>query len=32
MFGEQESGFHVDPVVTGLVNMARREIDRRASA
>lgn len=28
----QESGFHVDPVVPGLGNIARREIDRRAAA
>lgn len=29
---EQESGFHADPVVPGLPKIARREIDRRASA
>jgi hypothetical protein len=29
---EQESGFHADPVVPGLAKIARREIDRRASA
>jgi hypothetical protein len=27
---EQESGFHVDPVIPGLGAIARREIDRRA--
>jgi hypothetical protein len=29
---EQESGFQVDPVVPGLAEIARREIDRRAAA
>ncbi|MEP7184414.1 MAG: DUF1615 domain-containing protein [Rhodanobacter sp.] len=29
---EQESGLHADPVVPGLAKIARREIDRRASA
>nr|WP_211200142.1 DUF1615 domain-containing protein [Rhodanobacter sp. B2A1Ga4] len=29
---QQESGFQVDPVVPGLAQIARREIDRRAAA